>query len=289
MGYLSINNLYKDQTVLSEPECYALEKVHGTSAHVSWNKNVLTFFSGGEKHERFVSIFDLHDLVQRFEAFGSDSVTVYGEAYGGKQQAMSHTYGPDLKFIAFDVKLDGEWLDVPKMAEAASCTGFEVVPWERTTTDLATLDAIRDRSSEVAVRRGCGPDKTREGIVLRPITEVNDRRGNRVIAKHKGDSFKETKTPRKVVDPSEQVLLKEANAIADEWVTEMRLSHVLGKLPEATNIEHTRLVLDAMLADIHREGKGEIVESKAANGAICRKTALMFKDYLKRVLTESTP
>lgn len=286
MGYLHINNLYKDQTVLSEPECYALEKVHGTSAHVSWKNGSLTIFSG-EKHERFVSIFDLHDLVRRFEAFGEDSVTVYGEAYGGKQQAMSHTYGPDLKFIAFDVKLDGEWLDVPKMAEAASCMGFEVVPWERTTTDLATLDAIRDRPSEVAVRRGCGPDKTREGIVIRPIVEASDRRGNRIIAKHKSDSFKETKTLRKVVDPSEQLLLKEANAIADEWVTEMRLSHILGKLPEATNIEHTRVVLDAMLADIHREAKGEIVESKASNGAICRKTALMFKERLKNTLRET--
>ena len=29
MGYKKINNLYKDQTILSFKECYAMEKVHG--------------------------------------------------------------------------------------------------------------------------------------------------------------------------------------------------------------------------------------------------------------------
>lgn len=292
MGYLSIDNLYKNQTILLDSECYALEKVHGTSAHVSWKDNVLTFFSGGEKHDRFVGIFDLPELVRRFEAFGSNSVTVYGEAYGGKQQAMSGTYGPDLKFIVFDVKLDGVWLDVPTMADVASLLGFEVVPWERTSTFLATLDAIRDRPSEVAIRRGCGPDRVREGVVLRPIVEVDDRRGNRVIAKHKGDAFKETKTPRKVVDPSQAIVLREANAIAEEWVTEMRLEHVLGKLksdgllPEVANVEHTRVVLDGMLADVYREGAGEIVESKEASSAICRRTAQMFKQRVKNMAVD---
>ncbi len=34
MGYLHIDNLYKNQTIRLFRECYALEKVHGTSAHV---------------------------------------------------------------------------------------------------------------------------------------------------------------------------------------------------------------------------------------------------------------
>ena len=36
MGYLHIENLYKNQTVLMFKELYALEKLHGTSAHIRW-------------------------------------------------------------------------------------------------------------------------------------------------------------------------------------------------------------------------------------------------------------
>lgn len=36
MGYMHIDNLYKNQDMLIFRECYALEKIHGTSAHVSW-------------------------------------------------------------------------------------------------------------------------------------------------------------------------------------------------------------------------------------------------------------
>lgn len=33
MGYLHIDNLYKNRDILLFRECWALEKVHGTSAH----------------------------------------------------------------------------------------------------------------------------------------------------------------------------------------------------------------------------------------------------------------
>lgn len=84
MGYLHIDNLYKNQTILLFRECYALEKIHGTSAHVSWKEGLLTFFSGGEKHERFQGLFDGGALGEGFAAVGHPRLTVYGEAYGGK-------------------------------------------------------------------------------------------------------------------------------------------------------------------------------------------------------------
>ena len=48
MGYLHIDNLYKAQDILNFKTCYALEKIHGTSAHLKWDNGELTFFSGGE-------------------------------------------------------------------------------------------------------------------------------------------------------------------------------------------------------------------------------------------------
>ena len=34
MGYMHINNLYKDQTLMMFKEVFCLEKVHGSSSHL---------------------------------------------------------------------------------------------------------------------------------------------------------------------------------------------------------------------------------------------------------------
>ena len=137
MGYRHIDNLYKNQMIMLFKKCYALEKIHGTSAHVTFNRRrqicfgqpvtgetiiektqmteeefqvkfpddiTITFFSGGASHEQFVSLFDKKLLEDNFRALGFSELTVYGEAYGGKMQGMSKTYGPTLKFVAFEVK-----------------------------------------------------------------------------------------------------------------------------------------------------------------------------------------
>ena len=151
MGYLHINNLYKEQTILLFKECYAMEKVHGTSAHISWNEDKLGFFSCGEKHDRFVALFDQEKLRNEFEQrFAGFKVIVYGEAYGGKQQGMSETYGKELRFIVFDIQINDLWLNVPKMDKVATDLGLEVIPWVKVTTDTAVLDAhLGQRSVKV--------------------------------------------------------------------------------------------------------------------------------------------
>jgi len=58
MAYLDIDNLYKNQEILKFKECYAMEKIHGTSAHISYKDGFLSFFSGGSNHETFVALFD---------------------------------------------------------------------------------------------------------------------------------------------------------------------------------------------------------------------------------------
>lgn len=285
MGYLHIDNLYKDQTIMIFKECYALEKIHGTSAHIRWDseEKAIGFFSGGEKHNNFVAIFDNHELEGKFsEAFPTTNAVIYGEAYGGKQQGMSDTYGKELKFIAFDVKVDKLWLDVENASRLCASFGIEFVDFVKVSTDIESINAERDRPSAQAVRNGCG-DKPREGIVLRPLIEFTKNNGNRIIAKHKSDNFRETKTPRKV-NPETMQVIANAKAIAEEWVTEMRLTHVLDKLPSDIGMENVKEVIQAMTEDVFREGKGEIVESREAAKFIGSKTAQMFKKRLESVL-----
>jgi RNA ligase len=289
MGYLHIDNLYKDQTILIFKECYALEKIHGTSAHISWNakEQKVKFFSGGESHERFVSLFDVELLQTKLaEMFVTSNAIIYGEAYGGKQQGMSNTYGKELKFIAFEVQVAELWLNVPNAEGVCKSLNIEFVDYVKVSTDLTALDAERDKHSIQAIRNGCGEGKIREGVVLKPLVEFTTNNGGRVIAKHKRAEFKETKTPREV-SSEEFKVMEDAKAIAEEWVTEMRLKHVLDKLPQGINVESTKLVIDAMVEDVYREAKGEIVESREVTKYIGSKTAVMFKKKIQNEMVSN--
>jgi hypothetical protein len=90
-------------------------------------------------------------------------------------------------------------------------------------------------------------------VVLRPPIEVTLNGNHRVVAKHKRQTFSERVTPQKVVDPTKLVVLAEASAIAKEWVTPMRLAHVLDKLPRPLDMSVTPQVITAMIADVYRE------------------------------------
>ncbi len=205
---------------------------------------------------------------------------IYGEVYGGKCQGMSGTYGKNMKFVAFEVKIGDSWLSVPQAEEISKQFGFEFVHYEEIETHIELLNILSEADSIQAVRNGMGEGHIREGIVLRPLIELRKNNGERIIAKHKNDKFKETNTKREVTGEKLQIL-KEANTIADEWVTEMRLSNIPDTFPDA-DITKTGEVIKAVIEDILKEATDEIVDSKEARAAIGKRTALLFKERIKR-------
>jgi hypothetical protein len=258
--------------------------VHNTSANISFNPldagQLVHFFSGGENHEKFTKLFDVAQLANAYRALGMPvdrTLRIHGEAYGGKQQGMSATYGPVLKFIAFDVKIGDSWLDVPNAHQVAQKLGLEFVDYVKVSTDLAVLDAERDRDSVQAIRNGMGAGKLREGVVLRPLIEVVKNNGERIFCKHKRDEFRETKSPRPIIDPNELEVISNAERAADEWVTAMRLEHVLDKIPDHS-IEKMSDIIRAMQDDIRIEGEGEIVWSQLLQKMIGKKTVVLYKN-----------
>jgi hypothetical protein len=284
MGYMHIENLYKNQTILLFRRCWALEKVHGTSAHVRYRTGsspVLGFSSGSVRHDRFAALFDAADLTDRIARLGYHGVTIHGEAYGGSLMGMRATYGDALRFIAFDVQVGEHWLSVPDADQVVTELGLEFVPYLEISTDLEDIDQARDAPSVVAHRRGCGGGQLREGVILRPLIEVTLNSGHRVVAKHKRDAFSERATPQKIVDAAQLAILAEARAIAREWVTPMRLTHVLDRLPRPLDMTMTRQVIAAMVADVYREAAGEVAESREATTEIGRRTASLFQDWLR--------
>ena len=290
MSYFKIPNLYRepDALTLPEKECYAMEKLDGTSAHIGWKSPNIHYFSGGSKYETFKTIFNEASLVRGFEMlFGpEDSVKIYGEAYGAKVQGLSHRYGDQLRFCAFEVQVNGTWLPVPEAQKIVEYLGLEFVHFVKVPCTVEALNAERDKPSVQAERNGMGVQDS-EGIIIRPLTERSREDGTRCIWKHKRDREREMKTPRSL-DPDKNKVLEDAKAIAEEWVVPERLRHVmdsvavkLEKAVEDLQIEHTREIIEAMILDIVTEGKGEFVDTKEARQAMGRRAARLFHEHLK--------
>jgi hypothetical protein len=286
-----IRNLYQDTDVLLLRECYALEKVHGTNAVLECIRTPdkdnggceLVYKPGGCSMGSFMALFDQAKLLQAFIELGAVNVKIYGEAYGGSMQKQSHRYGKDLKFVAFEVVIDGHWLDVLNAHDVCTKFGLEFVHYVVGPATLEFVNAQRDAPSVQAVRNGITEPMDREGIVIRPMIELTKNDGRRVIAKHKGDKFSETKTPRNV-DPELLQSLSDANAVAEEWVVTERLKHVLDKLEQGgkeVERKDTKVVIAAMLQDIKQESSGEIVWSRQVFTTIGRRTAKLFKMHLE--------
>lgn len=309
MGYRKITNLQLDHPLFQFKEVYAAEKVHGTSVHLTltrqgegWGMHI---FSGGIKYPDFIfmmnSRYRVSELPGKLPALTDSQtrgITIYGEGYGGRCQNMGDVYGP-LNFVAFEVckviqrpdpgRPDGSylqevWLDVPRAERFVTQLGLPFVPYERGPATLEWLDAQRNRPSEQAKRNGMGDDKIGEGIVVRAPIEVYDDNGGRFIAKYKREGFRETATARQLTEVEIQAL-KDAEEIAQEWVVEERLNHVLSALVAKGHsqfaLRDTRLVMDAMIEDVSIEAVGKIEWSEAAGRAIGKRAAELFKMRLQ--------
>ena len=285
MSYAKIHNLYdpRGQEILKDAECYALEKVQGTSAHLTWKNGRITYSSGGADASEFRALFDDAALTEAFRGLSGDAgATVYGEAYGGTQQGQAWRYGPSLRFVAFEVQAKGGFRPVPVAQGIVVALGLEFVPWKRVTTDLASLDAERDAPSLVARCRGMGV-QPREGVVLRPLAErfVNN---ERAIAKHKRKEERETATYREV-NAADAVVYENARAVADEWVTAERMRHVAARvsvnLGRALNVRDTPTVIAAMVEDVLIEGASEVPDTAEVRKELARAVPRRFNEWMK--------
>lgn len=287
MGYLHISNAHRTSWIWDFKQVYAMEKIHGTSANISFKDQKLGFFPGCVKMETFVALFNQRDMAELLAAYGDD-VVVYGEAYGGSvQKNMSKIYGDQIRFVAFEVQMRGVWLNVPEADAVCQKLGIEFVHYRQVPATIEALDAERDADSVQSLRNLGVAGLKGEGIVIRPLTELTDSRGSRLIAKYKRPEFGETKTQHAIGKCQERIAaLTQAQEIADEWVTEERLNHVLDQFRGADSepcVEMTRQVISAMLEDVRREGEGEIIWSKDAERAVCTRAAKIFKESLTLV------
>ncbi len=191
-----IEGNYESETVryLSDIEWYFTEKIDGTNIRVIWDGHRVTFGGRTDNAEipnpllkRLEELFGGSDNETIFEQkFGDTPVTLYGEGYGAKIQSGGN-YRQDVDFILFDVMIDGKFLSRAKLLDVSIYFNIDVVPIVFAGKLEEGVDYIkRLPKSTIAQNK----DYEMEGIVARPIVDLYDARGNRIIVKIKCCDFK---------------------------------------------------------------------------------------------------
>lgn len=206
MEYTKIPNIYKRETygknrlmegVFSSHELEMLqdiqwcwtEKVDGTNIRVIWDGYRVSFAGRTDKAQipshllaRLEELFGGTDKEEIFEqTFGNKEVILFGEGFGEKIQKGGELYGKT-DFILFDVWI-GMWLEQGSVSDIAAAFGIKAVP----TVGFGTLDKAVEfiKQHPMSQLR----DAEMEGIVCRPVFELADRIGNRIIVKIKCRDF----------------------------------------------------------------------------------------------------
>lgn len=170
------------------------EKVDGTNTQIRWDGHRITFggrAEGSQIPSHLVNYLNRtflnEETEQLFEQkFGEKEVTLYGEGYGPKIQKNGGLYRSDVSFILFDVLIGDVWLTRESVEDIARCFGIDVVPIVGIGPLGAAIDFVKQRPASQLSEKA-----HMEGLVCRPVVELKDRMGRRLIVKIKVRDFAE--------------------------------------------------------------------------------------------------
>jgi hypothetical protein len=138
-----------------------------------------------------------------------DKIILFGEGYGPKIQGGGK-YREDISFVLFDVKIGDFWLSRENVNDIASKLGIESVPVLGTGSlyqginyvkygtpylpeeinSIVSKDGYSGWLSQLAGLKSQWGDFEAEGIVARPVVDLFNRKGERIITKVKCIDFK---------------------------------------------------------------------------------------------------
>lgn len=132
-------------------------------------------------------------MVEYLHSAGGESreVTLYGEIYGrvrGGHKSLHYGKPNSLNFVAFDMKIDGDYINFEELLSLCRIYGVPHVPVvEEFDFSLEKAKAVSTGVSLLAERNGA--THMREGIVIKPIKERRDPAFGRVVVKFLNDDY----------------------------------------------------------------------------------------------------
>lgn len=187
-----IEGSYRNKTVeyISNNTWCWTEKIDGTNIRVHWDGHKVEFAGRTDKaqipthlYERLDELFSGNDNEELFEQmFGDREVYLFGEGYGPKIQ-KGGDYRDTVDFILFDVMICGNYQPRETVQELAKVFSIDCVPiiFEGTIEEAVNFVKTKPKSTFGTAMM--------EGLVGKPLCELKDRAGNRLIVKVKVCDF----------------------------------------------------------------------------------------------------
>ena len=191
LKHLIFGDYAKDEfRVLSGNLWECTEKIDGTNIRVIWDGENVEF--RGKTDQAQIPPMLLTYLTETFtpekmmKVFPGVPVTLYGEGYGKKIQKCGGKYiSGGNGFILFDVFINDLWLRRTGVTDIAHHLDIPVVP---VIGILPLLKAVELVSNGFQSKVSEQP-MTAEGLILKPLGDLLDRRGNRIFTKLKYKDF----------------------------------------------------------------------------------------------------
>ena len=189
-----IEGKFRNETIeyLKDNEWICTEKIDGTNIGVIWDGHKVSYQGRTERAQvpahlmnRLIELFGGSVNEELFEQkFGEMQVILFGEGYGAKIQ-NGGKYRNDVSFILFDVYLPEQnlWLKRAAIEEIAKAFGVEVVPIVLKGTLEEAVAYVKSKPKSTI------GEANMEGLVCKPVVDMLDRMGRRVIVKVKAADF----------------------------------------------------------------------------------------------------
>lgn len=179
--------------LLKDIEWVFTEKVDGTNIRVIWDGHNVVFGGRTENAQipshlvtKLNELFMGTRMEQVFEqVFGESPAILFGEGYGAKIQKGGGNYSDTQQFVLFDVKVGDFYLKREDIEDVASKFSLEVVP---------IVHRGKLEEGVAMVKSGLKSqwdDFEAEGLVAKPVVDLFNRKGERILTKIKAEDFKQ--------------------------------------------------------------------------------------------------
>jgi hypothetical protein len=177
--------------LLKDIDWVCTEKIDGTNIRIMWDGESVRF--GGKTDNAQIPTILIRSLQDTFtnekmkECFpDADNVCLYGEGYGKKIQKGGNYLPNRADFILFDVKIGDWWLSRDANEDVAKKLNIGVVPiigiWK---LEEAIEFVKKGFKSTIAENK----EYIAEGLIMKPVVELFNRKGERIISKVKYKDF----------------------------------------------------------------------------------------------------
>lgn len=175
---------------LANNDWFFTEKIDGINIRIHWDGHKVEFAGRTDRTqipkplmEYLTNTFSSMEAEEMFEQkFGETEVILFGEGYGPGIQ-KGGAYRSNISFILFDVLIGDTWLKRDSVEDVATAFGVDIVPIIFVGNIKKAVDFVKTKPKSTIGTANM------EGVVGRPVIEMKDRLGKRVIVKIKVCDF----------------------------------------------------------------------------------------------------